>query len=82
MPIFMSGGDCHGIISEKYIVTKDIDMLAPPWLAEYTRRRSGTIRYTNRDGHAEVKGVRIGDELAQIGDTVVYDGKRLSIERR
>ena len=57
-------------------------MLAPPWLAEYTRRRSGSIRYTNRDGHAEVKGVRIGDELAQIGDTIVYDGKRLSIERR
>lgn len=67
---------------QRYIVTKDIDMLAPPWLAEYTRRRSGSIRYTNRDGHTEVKGVRIGDELAQIGDTIVYDGKRLSIERR
>lgn len=82
MPILHQRRDCYGIMSEKYIVTKDIDMLAPTWLAEYTRRRSGSIRYTNRDGHAEVKGVRIGDELAQIGDAIIYDGKRLSVERR
>lgn len=82
MIVLRRGRDCHGIMSEKYIVTKDIDMLSLTWLAEYTRRRSGSIQYTNRDGHSEVKGVKIGDELAQIGDAIIYDGERLSIERR
>lgn len=31
---------------------------------------------------AELKGVKIGDEVAQIGDTVQFNGRRLSVERR
>ena len=41
------------------------------------------ILYRTRDGHAEVKGVRIkGDGVAQIGDTIMFDGRRISVERR
>ena len=66
---------------KKYIVTKDADMLAPPWLAARINYTTVKILYRFIDGHAEVKGVRIGNEMAEIGDTVVFDGKRLSIER-
>ena len=38
--------------------------------------------YIIQDGAETLKGVRIGDEFARIGDTVVFDGRRLSVERR
>ena len=43
-----------------------------------------TVKILFRDvyGHFEVKGVRVGDEVARIGDTIVFDGRRLSVERR
>ena len=44
-----------------------------------------TEHYTitkDADGHAELKVVKIGDEVAQIGDTVQFNGRRLSVERR
>ena len=53
-------------MTHKYVVSKDIEMLAPEWLAS----------------RIEVKGVRVGDEVARIGDTIVFDGRRLSVERR
>ena len=50
---------------EYYTVTKDVDILAPSWLSERIERGIATILYRNRDGHAEVKGVRVkGDEVA------------------
>ena len=53
------------------------------WLADCVDYRTVKYLYIIRDGHEELKGVRIGDEFARIGDTIVYDGKRsLSIERR
>lgn len=67
---------------KQYTVTKDADMLAPSWLAARINYSSVKILYRNNDGHAEVKGVRIGNEMAEIGDKVVFDGKRLSVERR
>lgn len=68
---------------EYYIVTKDVDILAPSWLSERIERGVATILYRNRDGHTEVKGVRVrGDDVAQIGDTIRYDGRRISVERR
>ncbi len=67
---------------ERYTVTKDADILAPAWLAARIEKHIATILYRNRDGHAEVKGVRIKNEVAEIGDTILYDGKRLSVERR
>ena len=67
---------------KKYTVTKDADMLAPSWLAARMNYFSVKLLYRNHDGHAEVKGVRIGDEVAEIGDKIIFDGKRLSVERR
>ena len=69
--------------NEYYTVTKDADILAPSWLADRIERHIATILYRTRDGHAEVKGVKIkGDEVAQIGDTIMFDGRRISVERR
>ena len=70
-------------VREYYTVTKDADILAPSWLSERIERGIATILYRTRDGHAEVKGVRVkGDDVAQIGDTIMYDGRRISVERR
>ena len=56
-----------------YTVTKDVDILAPSWLSERIEKGIATILYRTRDGHAEVKGVRVkGDDVAQIGDTIMY----------
>ena len=52
------------------------------WLADCVDYRTVKYLYIIRDGPEELKGVRIGDEFARIGDTIVYDGKRLSIEKR
>ena len=67
---------------KRYIVTEDADVLAPSWLAARINHTTVKILYQNIDGHAKVKGVRVEDEVAKIGDTVVFDGKRLSVERR
>jgi len=63
-------------------VTEDADMLAPKWLAARINYTTVKFLYRGADGHATVKGVRIGNATAQIGDRVVFDGKRLSVERR
>lgn len=65
-----------------YTVTQDADMLAPKWLADRINYKTVKILYRNIDGHTEVKGVRINDQMAEIGDTICFDGKRLSVERR
>lgn len=69
-------------MKQHYIVTKDSDGLAPAWLVRHLDYKKAKILYRNIDGHAEVKGVRIGNEVAEIGDAIIFDGKRLSIERR
>lgn len=61
-----------------YTVTDDVDILAPSWLSERIERGIATILYRTRDGHAEVKG----DDVAQIGDTIMFNGRRISVERR
>ena len=68
--------------AERYIVSKDIEMLAPEWLASRIDYRTVKILFRDVYGHFEVKGVRVGDEIARIGDTIVFDGRRLSVERR
>lgn len=65
-----------------YTVTQDIDILMPKWLADRINYKSVRILRRNNDGHAEVKGVRVGDEVAEIGDTILFNGRRLSVERR
>ena len=67
---------------QHYTVTKDADRLAPNWLASRINYITIKFLYRDIDGHAELKGVKIGDEVAQIGDTVQFNGRRLSVERR
>ena len=68
---------------EYYTVTKDVDILEPSWLSERIEKGIATILYRTRDGNAEVKGVRVkGDDVAQIGDTIMFNGRRISVERR
>lgn len=67
---------------QRYVLTEDADRLAPRWLADRVDYRTVKYLYIIWDGHEKLKGVRIGDEFARIGDTIVYDGKRISIERR
>lgn len=57
-------------------------MLALDWLAARINYSSVKFIYCIKDGAATLKGVRIGNEMAKIGDRVVFDGKRLSVERR
>ncbi len=57
-------------------------MLAPDWLADRINYKSIKFLYRMRDGASELKGVRIDGQIAEIGDTILFDGKRLSVERR
>lgn len=65
-----------------YTVTKDADMLAPKWLAVRINYTTIKFIYVIDDEISKLKGVRIGNETARIGDTICFDGKRLSVERR
>ena len=65
-----------------YKITKDADMLAPKWLTDRVDYKSVKFLHGIHDGAETLKGVRIGDEMAKIGDTICFDGKRLYIERR
>lgn len=69
-------------MKQSYTVTEDADMLAPDWLT--VRINYTTIKFVYRlvDGHETLKGVRIGNETARIGDKILFNGTRLSIERR
>lgn len=67
---------------QKYIITKDADMLAPKWLANRINYKTVKFLYVIRDGAEVLKGVRINDQTAKNGDAVCFDGKRLSVERR
>lgn len=65
-----------------YIVTEDADMLAPDWLAARINYTSVKFVYYLVDGVEKLKGVRINGQIAEIGDTISFNGKRLSVERR
>lgn len=67
---------------KKYKITKDADMLAPYCLADRINYKTVKFLYVIRDGAEVLKGVKINDQTAKIGDTVCFDGKRLSVERR
>lgn len=69
-------------MTEKYTVTTDTNMLAPKWLADRINYKTVKFLYVIRDGAEVLKGVRIDDQTAKIGDTICFDGKRLSVERR
>lgn len=65
-----------------YTITKDADMLAPEWLTARINYSNVKFEYYFVDGSAKLKGVRINGQIAKIGDKVLFDGKRLSVERR
>ena len=67
---------------KRYKITKDADMLAPNWLADRINYKTVKFLYAIRDGAEILKGVRINDHTVKIGDTVCFDGKRISVERR
>lgn len=69
-------------MKQHYIVTEDADMLAPDWLAARINYTSIKFVYHLIDGAEKLKGVRINGQIAEIGDTISFDGKRLSVERR
>ena len=68
-------------MKQYYTVTKDADMLAPEWLAARINYSSVKIIYYLSDGADKLKGLRINGQIAEIGDTISFDGKRLSVER-
>lgn len=57
-------------------------MLAPNWLADRINYKTVKFLYATIDGVETLKGVRINDQTAKIGDAVCFDGRRLSVERR
>ena len=69
-------------MKQYYIVAEDADMLAPDWLAARINYTSVKFVYHLIDGVEKLKGVKVGDQIAKIGDTIFFDDKRLSIERR
>ena len=68
--------------NQKYVITKKSDMLAPRWLSERINYKTIKFLYRIIDGAETLKGVKIDDEIARIGDTVVFDGNRITVERR
>ena len=69
-------------MKQYYTVTKDADMLAPEWLAARINYTNVKFVYYLSDGAEKLKGVRVNDQIAEIGDAISFDGKRLSVERR
>ena len=67
---------------KRYIITKHADMLAPQWPAARINYTSIKFVYYLADGAEKLKGVRIDGQIAEIDDTISFDGKRLSVERR
>lgn len=65
----------------RYTVRKDAEWLAPAWLAVRIDGQNIKLLYHLVDGAVQVKGVKVNHEVAEIGDVIVYDGKRLSVER-
>ena len=66
----------------RYTVSKDSDVFAPPWLAKRINYRSIKFLYKIIDGASRLEGVRINGEVAEIGDIITFDGRKLGIERR
>ena len=67
---------------KKYTITKDADMLAPDWLAVRINYTSIKFVFYLVDGTEKLKGVKINGQIAEVGDTISFNGKRLSVERR
>lgn len=69
-------------MTQKYTVTKDADMLTPSWLTARINYKSVKFIYVLKDGIETLKGAKINDCTAKIGDTICFDGKHLFVERQ
>lgn len=69
-------------MTQEFVITKYADVLVPNWLADRIDYKTVKFLYVIRDGAEVLKGVRVNDQTAKIGDVVCFDGKRLSVERR
>ena len=56
---------------ERYTVTAEADRIAPDWLAVRINYDTVNFIYSVVDGAVKLKGVRIGHEIAKIGDVEV-----------
>ena len=68
-------------MKQYYIITEDADMLAPDWLAVRINYTSIKFVYYLVDATENLKGVKINGQIAEVGDTISFNGKRLSVER-
>ena len=59
-------------MTEKYTVTTDTNMMAPKWLADRINYKTVKFLRVIRDGAEVLKGVRIDDQTAKIGDTIRF----------
>lgn len=57
---------------QKYIISKDADMLAPNWLADRINYKTVKFLYGIHDGAEVLKGVKINDQTAKIGDASYF----------
>ena len=57
-------------------------MLVPNWLADRINYKTVKFLYRIHDGVEVLKEVKINDQIAKNGDTIYFDSKRLSVERR
>lgn len=66
----------------RHTITKDSDMIAPTWLAKRINYKTIKFLYRIIDVAEQLKGMRINEEVARIGDVIVLDGNRITIERK
>lgn len=66
---------------KRYIVTQDAERMMPKWLANRINYKSVKLSYRIGDGTETLAGIKIGDATAGIGDAVLFDGKRMRVER-
>ena len=67
---------------QRYIVTHDADRIAPDWLAVRINYDTVNFIYQVVDGAVQLKGVRIGHEIAKINDVIVLKTDKLCVEGR
>ena len=65
----------------RYTITKDSDMLAPSWLADRIDYKTIKFLYVLVDGAEVLKGLKVNEQIAEIGDAVVLAGDRIMVEK-
>lgn len=69
-------------MTQEYVVRPDTDMMAPKWLSERIDYKNVKTIYMIVDGAEKLCGVKIKGKTAKIGDKIIFDGRRLLVERK